>query len=129
MYSTGYLPTSCLLILLKQFLIFGVPQQLSEINNPTVHLANNVILSPVDSAHNHGVIFDLSFAQHITAVSKSYFHNIRDPRRIRNTIDQTAACRPTIATSLIHSKRVLLLTYKSLQNGQTSYLRSFLSLP
>jgi len=29
-------------------------------------------------------------------------HNIRDLRRIRNTIDQTTAC--TFATSLIHSK-------------------------
>jgi len=44
----------------------------------------------------------LSFAQHISAVSKSYFHNMRDLRRIRNTIDQTTAC--TFATSLIHSK-------------------------
>jgi len=58
----------------------------------------------VDSARNLGVIFDtnLSFAQHISAVSKSCFHNIRDERRICNTIDQTTAC--TIATALIHSK-------------------------
>jgi len=27
-------------------------------NNPTIHLPNNVILSPVDSARNLGVIFD-----------------------------------------------------------------------
>jgi len=49
-------------------------------------------------------IFDnnLSSAQHISAVSKSCFHNIRDLRRIRNAIDQTTAC--TIATSLIHTK-------------------------
>jgi len=46
----------------------------------------------------------MSFAQRISAVSKSCFHNIRDLRRIRNrpTIDQTTAC--TIAISLIHSK-------------------------
>jgi len=50
------------------------------------------------------VIFDtnLSFTQHILSISKSCFHNNRDQRRIRNTIDQTIAC--TIATSLIHSK-------------------------
>jgi len=43
-----------------EFLIFGLPQQLSEINNPTIHLGlpNNVILSPVDSARNLGVIFN-----------------------------------------------------------------------
>jgi len=47
-------------------------------------------------------IYLLSFAQHISAVSKSYFHNIRDVRRIRNSIHQTTVC--TIAISLIHSK-------------------------
>jgi len=52
------------------------------------------------SARNLGVIFNmnLSFAQQISAVSKSCFHNIRDLRHIRNTIDQNTA------TSLIHSK-------------------------
>jgi len=43
---------------------------------------------------------NLSFAQDVSVVSKSCFHNIRDLRR--STVDQTAAC--TIATSLIHSK-------------------------
>jgi len=41
-----------------EFLIFGLPQQLSQLNNPTIHLPHNVILSPVDSARNLGVIFD-----------------------------------------------------------------------
>jgi len=81
-----------------EFLIFGLPQQLSKLNNPTIHLPNNVILSPVDSARNLGVIFEknLSFAQHISSISKSCFLNIC------NTIDQIIAW--TIATSLIHSK-------------------------
>jgi len=48
------------------------------------------------------LIKNMSFAQRISAVSNSCFHNIRDLRRIRNTIDQTTAC--TIATSLIHSR-------------------------
>jgi len=87
-----------------EFIIFGLPQQLCELNNPIIHLPYNVIFLPVDSAHNLGVIFDniLSFVQHISAVSKSCLHNIRDVRRFRNTSDQTTAC--TIATSLIHSK-------------------------
>jgi len=74
-----------------EFLIFGLPQQFSELDNPTIHLPNNVILSPVDSARNPGVIFDknLSFAKHISSIYKSCFHNIRDLRHIRNTIDQT----------------------------------------
>jgi len=41
-----------------EFLIFGLRQQLSKLNNPTIHLHNNVILSPVDSARILDVIFD-----------------------------------------------------------------------
>ena len=87
-----------------EFLIIGLPQQLSKLSSPTIRLPNNVILSPVDSARNLGVILDknLSYAQHISSVSKSCFLNIRDLRRIRNTLDHTTAS--TIATSLVHSK-------------------------
>jgi len=48
---------------------------------------------------NLGVIFNksLKLSQHISAISKSYLHNIRYLRRI-----QSSAC--TIATSVIHSK-------------------------
>ena len=45
---------------------------------------------------------NLTSSPFIAAISKSCFHDIRDLRRIRNTIDLTTAC--TIATSLIHSK-------------------------
>jgi len=86
-----------------EFLILSLPQQLSKLNNPTIHLPNNVILLPVDSARNLGVIYDKkSFAQHISSISKSCFLNIRVLKHIRNTIDQTTSC--TIATYLIHSK-------------------------
>jgi len=90
-------------------LIFGLLRQLSKLD--TIHLPNNIILSPVDFAHDFGVIFDknLSFAQHISSISKSCFHNIRDLRRIRNTIDQTTA--RTIATSVIHCKIDYCLFY------------------
>jgi len=46
-------------------------------------------------------IFHLRKIGPISSISKSSFLNIRDLRRIRETIDQTTAC--TIATSLIHS--------------------------
>jgi hypothetical protein len=104
-------PTGCLQIFSHSILpklsfssFIGLPQQLSKLNSPTIHLPNNVTLSPVDSARNLGVILDknLSYAQHISSVSRSCFLNIRDLRRIRNTIDHATAC--TIATSLIHSK-------------------------
>jgi len=42
-----------------EFLIFGLPQQLSKLNIPTIHLPNNFILLSVDSAHNLGVMLSL----------------------------------------------------------------------
>jgi len=68
------------------------------------------------------VIFDkyMSCAQHISFISKSCFHIIRDLRRIRNTIDQATAC--TIATSLIHSNidycNSLLLNLPAMQTNR-----------
>jgi len=103
-----------------EFLVFGLPQQLSKLDNPTIHL----ILSSVVSARNPGVIFDknLSFAQHTSSTSKSRFHNIRDLTRIRNTIYQTTV--RTMSTSLIHSKiaycNSLLLNLPATQLNESS---------
>jgi len=98
-----------------KFIIFGLPQQFFKLNNPTIHLPDNIILSPVDSACNLDVIFDknMSFKKPISAVSKSCFHNIRDLRRIYKTIYQNTVC--PIATSLIRSK-ILKLTITTLFN-------------
>jgi len=73
-----------------EFLIFGLPQQLSELNNLTIHFPNNLILSPVDSVRHPDVSFDknLSLALHISVVSKSYFHIIRDLRIFVISIEQ-----------------------------------------
>ena len=72
-----------------EFLVIGLPQQLSKINSPTIHLQNNIILTSVDSARNFGVIIDesLSFAQHIASISKPCFLKIRDLRCITVTYD------------------------------------------
>jgi len=95
-----------------EFIIFGLPQQLSKLNNPTFHLPNNFTLSPVDSAPKLGVVFDknVSFAQHISSISKSYFHNIRDLIRIRNTC--------TIATALIDYCNYILLKLPATQTNR-----------
>ena len=87
-----------------EFLLIGLPKQLSKISDPVIHMPSNVSISPVSSARNLGVIFDstLSMSDHISAVSKSCFSHIRDLRRIRNTLDHLTA--KTIATSLIHSR-------------------------
>jgi len=75
-----------------EFLIFGLPQQLSELNN------NDIVTFMYLTISYSCLLFlltifnkNLSFAQHISAVSKSYFYNIRNLRRFRNTIDQTTA--------------------------------------
>ena len=87
-----------------EFLLFGLPKQLSKISNPVLNIDSNISIIPVSSARNLGVIFDstLSMSDHISAISKSCFCHIRDLRRIRNTLDLTTA--KTIATSLIHSR-------------------------
>ena len=87
-----------------EFLLIGLPAQLSKIHNPTHTISSNTTIQPVSSARNLGIIFDsnLSFSDHILYISKSCFSHICDLRRIRNTLDHKTAC--TIATSLIHSK-------------------------
>ena len=60
-----------------EFLISGLSKQLEKLNHPNIQLPNDVILSPVDSARNLGVIFDsnLTFSNHISAVSKSWLYH------------------------------------------------------
>jgi hypothetical protein len=84
-----------------EFLIIGLPKQLAKRNRPTISLPKSVTLSPVDSARNPGVIFysSLSFSEHISAISKSCLHHIRDFKRIRNSLDHTTVC--IIATAQI----------------------------
>jgi len=87
-----------------EFLVIGLPQQLSKLSNPSLSMPSNSSITPTVAARNLGVIFDstLSMSNHISAVSKTCFFSIRDLRRIRNTLDSSTA--KTIATSLIHSK-------------------------
>ena len=53
-----------------EFLIIGLPKQLEQLNHPIIHLPDDVISSPVDSARNLGAIFysNLTFSDHISAV-------------------------------------------------------------
>jgi hypothetical protein len=87
-----------------EFLLFGLPKQLSKIINPVIHFSSDTSITPVSSARNLGVIFDstLSMSDHISAVSKSCYYHIRDLRHIRSTLDLNTA--KTVAASLIHSR-------------------------
>ena len=86
------------------FLLIGLPKQLSKIQNPTLTVTPTVSVSPASSARNLGIQFDsnLSLSDHISSVTKSCLFHVRDLRRLRPILDQTTA--RNIATALIHSK-------------------------
>ena len=111
-----------------EFLLIGLPAQLSKIHNPTLTISSNTTIQPVSSARNLGIIFDsnLSFSDHISYISKSCFSHIHDLRRIRNTLDHKTAC--TIATSLIHSKLDYCNSlYLNISNQQLNRLQLILN--
>ena len=76
-----------------EFLLIGHPKQLSKLDHPTLSLPDDVTLSLAKSARNLGVIFDsdLSFTEHISAISKSCQYPIRVLKHLRSTIDQSTA--------------------------------------
>ena len=58
-----------------EFLLIGLPKQLSKIHNPVIQMSPDVFISPVSAAHNRGVFFDSnqSMSEYISAVSKPVF--------------------------------------------------------
>ena len=57
-----------------EFLLIGLPAQLSKIHNPTLTISSNTtIIQPVSSARNLGIIFDsnLSFSDHISCTFRN----------------------------------------------------------
>ena len=89
------------------FLLIGLPEQLYKLSNPIMNVTSDVTLSLVPEARNLRVLFDsnLSCSGHISSITKSCLSNIRDPRRIRPTLDQTTA--RNINTALVHSTCLL----------------------
>jgi Reverse transcriptase (RNA-dependent DNA polymerase) len=87
-----------------EFLLVGLPKQLSKIENPSISMTPTIVLSPVSSARNLGVLFDsnLSLSDHISSTIKSCLFHVRDLRRLRPIFDKTTA--HNVATALIHSK-------------------------
>ena len=77
---------------------------MSKVDNPSLLVHPDVSLSPVVSARNLGIHFDstLSLSNHISSITKSCLFHVRDLRRIRPFLNQTAA--RNITTVLIHSK-------------------------
>ena len=87
-----------------EFMLIGLPQQISKISNPSLSLSSNHPITPTDSARNLSFIFDLSvtFFKQISSISSACSYHICDLRRIRHTLDLKTAS--VIATSLVHSK-------------------------
>jgi len=79
--------------LTTEFLLIGLPKQLSKVNDAALLIPSNATITPSDSARNLGEIIDssLTMSEHISSVSKSCFKSIRDLRRFRNTLDSTTA--------------------------------------
>jgi len=79
-----------------KFLIIGLKQQLSKIDNSS--------LNTTHSACNLGFIFDenLTFSEQISSLSKSCYSHIRELCCISPYLDSKTAS--TIATSIVHSK-------------------------
>src|SRR5688572_33096764 len=87
-----------------EFMWFGTPQQIIKLNEPCLSVTSDISITPVSSVRNLGVVFDkhLSFHEHITKVSHSYFFHIRDLRRIRPYLKLDAAA--IIGAALAQSK-------------------------
>ena len=74
-------------------------------NSPTLlSLPLNHPITPTDSAHNLGFIFDssLTFSKQISSLSSACNYHIRDLHCIRHILDLKTAS--VIATSVVHSK-------------------------
>jgi hypothetical protein len=86
-----------------EFLLVGTRQQRSKIASASLSFRNNV-LTPSTHVRNLGVIFDadLSFKNHISALSSSSFHQIRQLRQIRSSLDTNTTAM--LATSLVTTK-------------------------
>ena len=87
-----------------EFMLIGLPQQLSKIHFPSLSLPPAQPILPCSPASNLCSVFDssLSFNQQISKLSSSCHYHIRDLRGIRNSLDHKTAA--TIATSLVHSR-------------------------
>ena len=86
-----------------EFLLIGLPQQISTTVNLSLSLPSTKPIMPSLSAKNLSFIIDstLSFSRQISFLSSTCHYHIRDLRCIRHTLDFTTAT--AIATAHVHS--------------------------
>ena len=87
-----------------EFMLIGLPQQISIISNPSLSLPSNHPITPTDATRNLGSIFDsrLIFSKQISSLSSAGNYHIRDLDSIKHTLDLKTSS--VIAASLEHSK-------------------------
>ena len=83
-----------------EFLLIGLPQKTSKLNNHSLSLSTAQPILPTPLQKKITIDFILSFSNHIASISNYCYTHIRDLRCIRHIIDFTTAS--TIATSLTH---------------------------
>jgi hypothetical protein len=110
-----------------EFLLVGLPQQLSKIENPSISMTPTVVLSPVSSARNLGVLFNsnLSLSDHISFIIKSCIFHVRDLRPI---LDQTTARNIATARSFTLSWTIVTHYFSTFLQINMIVLRLFLIL-
>ena len=87
-----------------EFMLIGLPQQISKISSPSLSLPSNHPITPTDSARKLGFVFDssLTFSKQISSLSSACNYHICDLHSIMHTLYLKTAS--VIATSLVHSK-------------------------
>ena len=75
-----------------EFMLIGLPQQISKISNPSLSLPSNHPITP--TTRNLGFIFDstFTFSKQFSSLSSACNYHIRDLRRIRHTRPQNSIC-------------------------------------
>ena len=86
-----------------EYLLVGTAQQRLKVISSTVSFHGN-ILTPSPKVRNLGVTFDsdLSFTSHISNVCRASFHQIRQLRQVRSSLDTNSAI--ILANALVSSK-------------------------
>jgi hypothetical protein len=86
-----------------EYLLVGTPQQRSKVLSSSLSFRGND-LTPSSHVRNLGITFDsnLSFTNHITNVCRSSFHQIRQLRQVRSSLDRNSTI--ILANALVSSK-------------------------
>jgi hypothetical protein len=73
-----------------EFLLIGLPKQLSKVENPSLSMIPSVTVSPVSSARNMGVILDsnMSLSDCISSIIKSHHFHVGDHRSLEPILDE-----------------------------------------